>query len=294
MQAFVRVVEAGGFTPVAEALDTTQSTVSKRVGALETHLGVKLLHRSTRQVSLTAEGRQYFTECREILDRIEAAESQIGKAREPRGLLRASCPTGLSHHEIFPRLKRFLDRYRALRVSLYVTDRFVDLVEEGMDVGIRVGQLTDSTLIARRIGTARLVVVATAEYLNAHGRPSAPHDLAKHQCLSNLRAWRFDGERGKVEVPVEGQLQTNSPEGVRAAVLSNVGVTLAPIWLYGEDIEAGRVVTLLDDWTPAPLPIHAVYPTRQFLPLKVSAFVDFLAAEFSISPWVSAYGTPDA
>lgn len=295
MQSFVRVAESGGFTAVAEELQITQSTVSKRVAALESHLGVKLLQRSTRQVVVTDEGSRYYAECREILERIDACESGLGRQSSPSGILRLTCPTALSHLQIFPRLRGFMDRYPDLRVSINVTDRNVDLIEEGVDVGIRVGDLDDSALIARRIGTARRVVVATPEYLTRVGEPQVPKDLADYDCLSNFKIWTFSNENRKdsISIPVIGRLSSNSPTGIREAVLSGLGIAMSPIWIYGNDIAEGRLVTILDKYLPTPLPIHAIYPSRQYLPPKVSAFIEYLTDEFSVSPWVSGYGQMD-
>jgi len=291
METFLKVVDAGSFTTVANAFNTTQSSISKRVSWLEKYLGVKLLQRTTRKISLTDEGKRYHHDCREILERIEQCESQFDKTAIPSGLIRVTAPTSLSHKTIFPNLKRFTERFPDIQVSLNITDSFVDLVEQNMDLSIRVGELTDSSMIAKRIGTARRVAVATPEYIKKRGTPNSPTDLSKHQCISNFKTWGFKKENEPcIDVEVNGKIQTNSPEGVRQAVLSSLGIAVSPIWLFAEDISSGRLVILLDDYEPEPLPINVIYPSRLYLPNRVSAFIEFISDEFQLNPWVSSYG----
>ena len=291
MQSFARVAEAGSFSAVARQLNTTQSTVSKRIAALEDYLGVKLIHRSTRSRVLTEIGQAFYRDCVEILDRIEACEANLRGASTPTGLLRVSVPTALGELEIFPRLKGFLDRFPKLNMDAFVTDRIVDLIEEGVDVAIRVGHLQDSALIARRVGTARQVCVASPEYLTEHGTPTTPGELKDHQCISNFKSWRFKGPKGETRIPVTGRLQCNSPKCIRQAVLAGAGISCAPIWLYGRDIDSGQLEILLKEYEPLPMPIHALYPSRFHVPPKVPAFINYLEADFAVSSWVSDNGS---
>jgi len=290
MNTFIRVVDAGSFTTVAEALDTTQPSISKRVSWLEQYLGVQLLHRTTRKISLTDEGERYYRDCREVLEHIEQTESQFGRNAAPSGLVRFTTPTELSHKTIFPVLGRFTGRFPDVRISLNVTDNYVDLVEENMDLGLRVGELKDSSLIAKRVGTARRVAVASPEYIKRRGSPTKPSDLSEHECISNFKTWGFrKGKDPHFEVSVSGKIQTNSPEGVRQAVLSGLGVAVSPIWIFAEDIKRGRLVVLLDKYEPKPLPINLLYPSRLYVPPRVSVFIKFITDEFQLNPWVSVY-----
>lgn len=294
-RAFIRSVDTGSFTEVARETGTSQPTISKQVAALEDHLGVQLLVRTTRSLSLTEEGRRFYEEARAALDAFEAAESAARGERAVRGTLRIGCPVSFGQAQIVPRIRRFLDANAGISVDLVMSDSFLDPVEQGVDVAVRLGELPDSSLKARRIGIARRVTVASAEYLAHRGRPVQPADLAAHDCviytrLSTGAEWPFVGPGGPAPVRVKGRLRADSSVAMRGAILDGIGIGMVPLWLVGEDIRAGRLVRLLEEFEPTPLPIHAISPPRRFTPPKVTTFVEHLAQEFRLDPYVSDYG----
>jgi DNA-binding transcriptional LysR family regulator len=295
-RSFVRVVEAGSFTAVAAEQNTSQPTISRQIAALEQHLGCLLLQRTTRALTLTEEGRAFYAQAQLALEAIAEAETSVGRRKgKPTGTLRLACAAVLGRLHILPRLPRFLARYPEVTVDLVMGDGFTDLVEERIDLSIRVGALTDPGLVARRIGTSRRVVVATPDYLERHGEPRTPEDLRQHACILYTRLatganWPFTGRDGPTSVPVQGRLTVNSTEGVRAAILSGLGIGMVPVWHFVDrEIETGRLRVVLPDYEPAPHPIHAVYPTRRFVAPKLRAMLDYLATEFELDPLLSAY-----
>ncbi|WP_431301898.1 LysR family transcriptional regulator [Sediminicoccus sp. BL-A-41-H5] len=295
-RSFVRVVEAGSFTTVAAEQNTSQPTVSRQIAALEQHLGCLLLQRTTRALTLTEDGRAFYAQAQLALEAIAEAETSVGRRKgKPTGTLRLACAAVLGRLHILPRLPRFLERYPDVAVDLVMGDDFTDLVEQRIDLSIRVGALTDPGLVARRIGTSRRVVVATPDYLERHGEPRTPEDLRDHACILYTRLatganWPFTGKDGPNSVPVQGRLTVNSTEGVRAAILSGLGIGMVPVWHFVDrEIETGRLRVLLPEHEPAPHPIHAVYPTRRFIAPKLRAMLDHLATEFELDPLLSAY-----
>ena len=301
MQVFVRVAEAGGFTPVARETHTTQPTVSRVVAALEDHLGARLFHRSTRAVSLTDDGKQFYELARHALEAVSEAENAVGKRRTRAfGRLRLSIPVAFGRLHVAPRMPRFLELNPDVQVELVMSDSFVDLIGEGIDLAVRVGEIADPTLIVRRIGTTRRVTVASQDYLERRGEPLHPADLTAHDCIVYTRLatgneWHFTDEDGEIVVPVQGRYLVDNSEGVREGVLGGLGIGVIPIWLFKEDeIARGRVRIILDDFEPTRLPIHAVFPSRRLVPAKVRAMIEFLAAEFGRDPLLSDQNIDDA
>jgi DNA-binding transcriptional LysR family regulator len=294
MQVFVRVAEAGGFTPVARETRTTQPTVSRLVAALEDHLGARLFHRSTRAVSLTDDGKQFYELARHVLEAVAEAENAIGKRRTRAfGRLRLSIPVAFGRLHVAPRMPRFLDLNPEVQVELVMSDNFVDLIGEAVDLAVRVGEIADPTLIAKRIGITRRVTVASRGYLERRGEPLHPADLAAHDCILYTRLatgneWHFAGSNGDVVIRVQGRYLADNSEGVREGVLGGLGVGVIPVWLFKEDeIARGEVRIILRDFEPTSLPIHAVYPSRRLVPTKVRAMIEFLASEFGRNPLLS-------
>lgn len=295
-RSFVRVVEAGSFTAVALEQNTTQPTISRQIATLEEHLGCLLLQRTTRALTLTEDGRAFYAQAQLALEAIAEAETSVGRRKgKPSGTLRLACAAVLGRLHVLPRLPRFLERYPEVAVDLVMGDDFTDLVEQRIDLSIRVGALTDPGLVARRIGTTRRVVVATPAYLARHGEPRTPEELRQHACIIYTRLatganWPFTGRDGAVSVPVQGRIQVNSTEGLRAAILSGLGIGMVPIWHFVDgEIASGRLKLLLPGYEPSPHPIHAVYPTRRFVAPKLRAMLDYLATEFELDPLLSAY-----
>ena len=295
MQTFVRAIELKSFSAVAREQQTTQPTISKQIAALEKYLGVQLLTRSTTNLSLTEEGKRYYQYCQQILETVAEAEASLREKERATGILRLGCPVLFGQMQIVPRLKAFMKRYPDVKIDLMMADHFVDIVENGLDLVIRIGNHLDSSLISHRIGTTRRVTVATTSYFEQAGEPQTPDDLVHHDCivythLATGNEWHFLGTDGTIKVRVGGCFQTNSSVAIRAAVLSGLGVAVAPVWMFGDEIYRGDLKVVLQDYQPTPLQIHAVYRRSRFYPAKIISFIDFLAEEFKLDPWVSDYG----
>lgn len=298
MGTFVRVVEAGSFSAVALERDTTQSAISKQVAALERELGVRLLTRTTRSLALTEDGERYFEAARRLVSEIAEAESVLRRGEQQlSGWLRIAAAVGYGRLKLMPIIQSFLAAHPAVKIDLRLHDGFIDLVEQGIDAAVRIGDLPDSSLVARRVGTAHRQVVAHRSYLRALPRgvkmPASPDDLAHHNCivyteLAMRNNWSFTAGPGASApegttsvVRVAGNLQTNSSEVIRASILAGMGLGYAPTWLFDEEIASGEVRTLLPDWQPAPIPVHLVSPRERKGSVKVRAFAQHVADAFA-------------
>lgn len=295
-RSFVRVVEAGSFTAVAREANTSQPTISRQIAHLEEQLGCLLFARTTRALTLTDDGRVFYEHARRVLETVAEAQSAVGRRKgKPSGRLRLGAAVVMGRLHLVPMLPRFMERYPDVSVDLSLSDGFSDLVEEGIDVALRVGDIADTSLIARRIGTNRRIVVAARRYVEQRGRPMTPEDLKAHDCIVYSRLvtgsnWGFSAPGGDISIPITGRFHVNNTEGVRAAILGGLGIGYVPIWHFVDgEIESGRLVTLLPDYAPKPQPIHVVYPTRRFISPKVRAMVDFLAHEFALDARLSGY-----
>ncbi|MCU0119306.1 LysR family transcriptional regulator [Pseudomonas sp. B2M1-30] len=293
MTIFVRVVERGSFSAVARELQTTQPTISKVLRALEARLGGKLIARSTRKLSLTDEGQRYYNECRNILAAVDAAELSFQSGRETvAGSLRIGSSVSFGRMQIAPRLPGFLARYPQVQIDLQLSDQNQELVSEGLDVSLRIGELNDSGLIARHIGVTHRITVAAPAYLKTHGQPQQPQDLRRHNCLQfNLlntqNLWTYERDGQVEEVRIQGNAQSNNSEAIREMVLGGLGIALSPVWLFSEDIKAGRVIALLQDYQTQSLPIHAVSPANRRQSARVNAFVDYMTQALNAAPELS-------
>ncbi len=286
---FVRSVEAGSFSAVARDLATSQPTVSRQIAALEAHLGCRLFQRTTRALTLTDDGRTFYAHALRTLESAAEAESAVGHRKgKPSGTLRLACSGVFGRLHVIPRLRGFRERYPEIHVALSMGDGFVDLVAEGIDLAIRIGESSDSSLVARAIGVTRRVVVATPDYLARKGTPQHPSELSQHECVVYDRlltgaSWRFVTPEGPILVPIDGPIHVNNTEAVRAAVLAGLGVGYVPVWHFVErEIEEGRLKVLLRDFEAPMQPIHAVYPSRRFLSPKVRVAIDYFANEFAL------------
>ena len=288
MQNYVRVVETGSFSAVARELSSTQSAVSKQIAALEKHLGVRLLSRTTRALTPTDDGLRYFEEARRLVGEIGEAETQLRHGeRMLSGLLRVATSVGYGLRVLLPHVQSFMRKHPDVMVDLKLDDGFVDLVEQGIDVAVRNGPLPDSSLIARRIATSQRLLVAGKKYLKTLGKkehwPRIPQDLLQHPCIvyTELRArnnWEFSTSDGStVSVRVQGPLQTNSSEVLRASVLDGLGIGYLPDWLFDDLRRSGEVQVLMPDWQGVPIPIHLVSPAARKHSAKVRAFGDHVA-----------------
>jgi DNA-binding transcriptional LysR family regulator len=293
MRTFVRVVESGSFTAVAIEQNTTQPTISRQIAALEDHLGARLFTRSTRSMAMTEDGRAFYERALRALEALGEAENAVGRRRvKPTGILRLATSVVFGRLHVVPRLTRFLDRYPDLSIDLVLNDGTTDLVEEGIDLAVRVGANTDPSMIARRIGLSRRVAVSAPSYLKARGVPKTLDDLRDHDCIIYTRlasgsAWPFVVDGKTISIPVKGRYHVNSTEGVREGIFAGLGIGMIPTFHFSDEIAKGRVKVLLKKYQPEPFPIHAVYPSRRFVPLKVRAMIDYLADEFRLDPRLS-------
>lgn len=285
MHTFARAVETGSFSAVAREYRIGQPNVSRQIAKLEEYLGTRLLHRSTRKLTLTPEGQRYYEEARRVLDAVEEAESNARGEDRPHGLLRVACPTALARTHVLPWIKSVLDSYPGIALDLQIGDRFIDLIEEGVDLAIRIGLLKDSALKARRIGTAERVCVASPQYLKTHSMPHTPADLIHHDCIVYSLAqtgdrWTFQ----TTEVAVNGRMRVNTPDGIYRAVLDGLGVAYAPVWLFEKEVKDGRLVPLLLGDVGPSVPIHIVYPAKRLLARRATVFMEAIAEKFSGEP----------
>ena len=292
MEVFVQVVDAGGFTRAADNMQLSKATVSTLIQTLERALTVKLLHRTTRQVSVTADGAAYYERCLRILADVREAEESLSRTRlSPAGRLRVDAPTGLASDIIIPALPDFFERYPDIVLELGCSDRPVDLIEEGVDCAVRGGLLADSSLIARRVGIINFATCAAPAYLAEHGRPGHPSELARHRCVNyfssktgKIHDWDFNRDGERIQLPMSGHIAVNDSNAYVSAGLAGLGIvqmmsfTLAPL------LASGRLELVLADWSSDPLPMHVVYPQNRHLSAKVRVFVEWIADYFANHP----------
>lgn len=289
---FVQIVESGSFTAAAERLGLSRSVVSKYLTRLEDRLGARLLNRTTRRLSLTEAGQAFFARSQRGLHEIEAAEAEVSQLQEtPRGKLTLNAPMSFGILHIAPALADFSKQYPDLTVDMRLEDKQVDLIEEGFDLAIRIAELPDSSLVARRLGPCRHVVCASPAYLEKHGQPRTPDDLRKHNALTyryqdSPSEWQFISPEGRfTTIPVNGSIQMNNSLAIREAVLRGAGITLTPSFVVGENIKSGQLKKVLPDYRVQEISIYAVYPERRHLLPKVQAFIDFMKARLSDPPY---------
>ncbi len=284
MEAFVRVVEAGSFSEAARRWGRSKAAVSKYISALEAHLGVELLHRTTRALRLTEAGARYHPKCVAMLETLEVMEADLRQDHvAPRGVLRITAPPGFVQRYQAMMLSQFTARYPQIELDLYLTYRRVDIINEGFDVAIRVTNPKDSSLMARRLAPADMCMVAAPSYLALAGTPARPEDLRDHACLidTNFRqpgTWRFNVDGRQVSVPVTGPIKINSPTVVRDLAISGHGVAVVSRFLVADALATGRLISILDGTVDFGWSVYALYPKRQYVAGRVRAFVDHMAA----------------
>jgi len=289
--AFAKVVEAGSFARAANRLDRSVSAVSRQVSQLESHLGVRLLNRTTRRLSMTESGQAFYERCVQLLADLDEAEEAVTAASVvPRGTLRLTAPISFGAGYLAEAIAQFQQQHPQLRFDIELSDRAVDLVDERMDLAVRIGDIGSQAVIGRRIGVAQMVCCAAPSYLARHGAPRSPADLAHHPCLtyeysSGANTWQFvDAGRNVREVKVSGPAHGNSGAMLAALAVAGMGVTLEPDFIVADDVRAGRLVRLLPAYVPPAINIIAAYPSRRHLSAKVRAFIDFLATRFEGNP----------
>jgi len=301
LRLFAAVAETRSFTRAAERLNLSKSAASRRVADLEQRLGARLFHRTTRSISLTQVGQGFFERISRILTDLDEAEASVlSEHAAPRGTLKLAAPMSFGFLHLSGAICDFMARWPDVAVDMDVSDRYVDLVEEGYDLAVRIGRLKDSSLIARRICPIRMVVCASPAYLATHGTPATPDDLGGHECLLYTGAQSFDqwsfrtapGAGDLRPVKVSGRLRANNGDILRAAAVAGQGLAILPSFIVGGDLSAGRLVPLLLDWTDSGSALHAVYPANRHLSPKVRAFVDFLAGRFGPAPYWDAALAP--
>jgi DNA-binding transcriptional LysR family regulator len=283
MRLFVRVAELGSFAAVAQQLDLARSVVTRQIAGLEAHLGVKLMARSTRRLSLTSAGTAYLEKCRVILNLVEAAETDVAEERlAPRGSIRMSLPLSFGLKRLAPLLLDFSRRYPEVGLDMDYTDRRVKLIEEGLDLSIRITRKLEGGDVARRIGSSRLQVVASPDYLARHGRPQHPSELIHHECLGytsggQTQGWQFIVD-GRPEIfPVRSRIQANNGDILSEAAAQGLGITLQPDFILDGYLAAGRVERVLAGFPVAELGIYALLPSNRHVPHRVRVLMDFLA-----------------
>jgi DNA-binding transcriptional LysR family regulator len=302
MRVFAKVVEGGSFNGAAARLGISASMVSQHVKELEERLGARLLNRTTRKVSLTETGRGYYERCTRLLADLEETEQAVSDMHAaPRGELRINAPPTFGILQLAPAIANFTTRFPAISVELILSERPVDLIDEGFDVAVWVGELPDSSLIARQLAPCRMVVCGAPSYFERHGTPRTPSDLTAHNCLtvsgnvlSYYRAWHLTAADGTaLNISPVGNLRTNSGGVLKVAALAGHGLVCLPTYLVGDALQSGRLVTVLNDYMASPYTLRALYPHNRHLSAKVRAFVDFLAARFGQEPpWDSWCRSP--
>jgi DNA-binding transcriptional LysR family regulator len=283
---FITIVEQKSFTSAAEHFGMTKSVVSKHITRLEKSLGVQLLRRSTRKLSLTEAGQALYERCAHIkADLEEAEQAALNTHVKPSGTLRISSTFGFGHLHLVPAIAEFMRLYPEIKVELFLGGHYEDLIENGLDVGIRIGKLPDSNLIARKLTIRHMRACASPDYINRQGQPTSPEDLYQHNCLLYLNSptgdeWHFHSSKEKIKIKINSNFASNSSQSLEAAAVAGIGIVLLPGYMMTKHIKQGKLISLLDDYCPANIEIHAVYPATRHLAAKVRIFIDFLAERF--------------
>lgn len=291
MQAFAAVVDAGSFVGAAEALKVSKTAVSRLVGELEARLGTRLMHRTTRRLSLTDEGERFHQRCRELLAGVEEAEAEVtARSGSAIGQMRVNVPVSFGLLHLARLWPAFMARHPQVVLEVNLSDRLVDLVDEGYDLAVRITRPSSSSLVGRQLSSTRLVLCASPEYLRRHGRPTHPSELARHAVmaytlLSTGEHWSFTGPEGEVSVRVAPRMRSNSGDTCCAVALAHQGIVLQPSFLVGAHLQSGALQEVLPQYRSIELGVYALYPSRKHLTPKVRALVDFLAEAFATPTW---------
>jgi len=292
IEAFVTVVEAGSFVAAGDALHVSKAAVSRAVLELEKRLGARLLQRTTRRLSITEAGRAYYDRCKQIMAELDEADSAVGVVTgHAVGRLRVNAPVSFGIRHLSPLWGGFMQRYPQVELEIDLSDRIVDVVDEGFDAVIRISRLVDSTLVHRKLATTKIVPVASPDYIAARGLPRHPEELAGHDTIGYAYStsgdnWHFESDvEGVVEVATRPKARANNGDTCRSLALDGVGIAMEPDFLVAQDLAAGTLVHLFPNFTCREIGIYVVYPSRKHLSVKVRALVDFLAESFLIPPW---------
>ena len=293
LELFVKTIEVGNFSALGRQLDMAPSSISRQINTLEEELGVRLLQRTTRNISLTEAGQIYYERVSKILGDLEEAQLAITQLQaSPKGVLRLNVAIPFGERNIVPLIPEFLALYSDLKIDLVLEDRAIDLVEERVDLAIRIGRLGDSSIVARKLADNQFVVCASPQYFTAHGRPDVPEDLSHHNCIINKNIhnsdiWQFCKGNSTRKISVSGNFLANTGGALYRAMLSDLGIAALPTWFVGEDIQQGKLQRVLEDYEvnlPAMTDsaIYALYPAGQYLPPKVRVFIDYLIEKFNV------------
>lgn len=291
MRVFTAVVDAASFVGAGDALNMSKAAVSRHVSDLEQRLGVRLMHRTTRKLSLTSEGEVFLARSREILASIEASEAELStRSVTASGLLKISVPVSFGIRHLAPLWSEFLSAQPMVTLDVQLADRVIDLVDEGFDLAVRIARLPNSSLISRQLASTRLVLCAAPSYLKRRGTPAHPSELVQHDVMGySLMTmgdqWQFTGPDGPVSAKVRPRMWTNNGDSCVAASLAGAGIQLQPTFLIDQELVSGQLVEILPQFRSAELGIYAVYPSRKFVLPKVRAMVEFLASKLSQAPW---------
>ncbi|MCK5649406.1 MAG: LysR family transcriptional regulator [Gammaproteobacteria bacterium] len=291
MSLFVEVAKSNSFTATADKIGISRAQVSKSVMQLEKHLGARLLNRTTRRISLTETGRIYYERCNAILQDIEEIEGIASEQTStPHGTLTLNVPTSFGILHLNEAISVYIKHYPQVQISLSLADRFVDVVAEGFDLVIRIAELEDSSLIARKIAPCQLVLCASPDYIKKNGEPGVPQDLAIHNCLTysnNLKPdiWELQGVDGKESIKVSGSISADNGDILKTAAVSGLGITLLPTFIVGSEFCSGQLQQVLPDYYSSEISIYAIFPSRRYLSAKVRTFVDFLSDYFGETPY---------
>ncbi len=298
LDIFARVARTGNMSAAGREMGLSPAVISKRISLLEERLGARLFQRTTRQLTLTETGEGYFRRVVDILSLCEEAEDFVSRRNtKPRGTLKVTAPTSFSRLHIAPKLGDFLSRYPEVKLDLHLTDHLDDIIRDGFDLAIRVGELQDSSLVAKKLAPDTRVLCASPKYLERAGVPKSLPELELHNCLSAGAQdhWKLEGPNGEETIKVEGNIRTNSAEFLRDALVSGLGIGLRPTWDIGPQLLSGELTTVLPQYRGhSNLAIHAVYPCRDYMPEKVNVFIEFLATLFNNEQWMQNVPTATA
>lgn len=298
LDIFARVARTGNMSAAGREIGLSPAVVSKRISLLEERLGARLFQRTTRQLTLTETGEGYFKRVVDILALVEEAEDFVSRRNtNPRGVLKVTAPTSFSRMHVTPYLPEFLERYPQIELDMHLTDNFVDIIRDGFDVAIRIGELRDSSLVARKLAAETRVICAAPSYLERAGMPRSLADLENHNCLSAgaQDVWRLESKEGQVQFRVKGNIRSSSAELVRDALLAGLGLALRATWDIGPELASGALQVVLPEYRGSSnVAIYAVYPCREFMPAKVNAFIEHLAERYGAEPyWEKSFAMPD-
>lgn len=292
LDIFARVARTGNMSAAGREMGLSPAVVSKRISLLEERLGARLFQRTTRQLTLTETGEGYFKRVIDILSLVEEAEDFVSRRNtKPRGVLKVAAPATFSRLHLVPHLPKFVERYPEIQLDLHLSDNYVDIIREGFDVAIRIGELEDSSLVARKLSPDRRVICATPGYLEKAGTPKSLADLESMNCLSAgaQDVWRLESPEGQHQIRLKGNLRSNSGEVVREALLAGLGLGLRSLWEVGHEIRSGALKVVLPQYLgSSKVAIHAVYPCREFMPAKANVLIEFLAEHFGLEPYWEA------